>query len=710
MGIEKFFNSLKKSYGDKIINKFDFDKNKVLPHTHLFFDFNSMIHNISQNVCYSLVYLYHIYQISNLYKKIYSLHQNLIKSHLSNIKTSKQFILEANISLSDQSAESQYNVSIDFANLDIDQIDDSFFKLITSNDNLDKLIIYKIIEYLEYLINIFPQLKYLYLAIDGVPLYAKMIEQKKRRTISYIYDMIRDKLISTYKTELDIQPTLYDNSPANDIYYNHWEFELFIKKLKFNKNKISPGTVFMENLESEINKYFASVNKTQTKTIFELDPFTNQGEGEKKIVHKILDLNKQSKTKQSKTKPHIMVYSPDADVILLMLLESDKANIDIFRYDQQLKQTDIIGINQLKQTIIDYCRYGSKDKDIQHKLIIDIVMIFTILGNDFLPKLDIINTNKHIRKIFDAYINLSLVQTNPNPNPTNPDPNPNPTKPTNPTNPDPTNPNPDPTKPTNQTIYTFNSITSKYEINFKLLLEFFKNLKSLLINEPRNQQINRGRTKEWKLEPDQILNINAIPYYQHLFHVENLTNTYEPPIYETSIYDKKMINRMVRKYIQGWIWLNEYYLNHDSKYKLYSYEYDFKPSLGQIIYCINSIISKPHILKKIISNLQTKIIPDNKYFNPYTQLIYISPFDISSYIDNSKNKYQKLASSYDQIFNQLFNIEITDYKLNIFDYLDCSDAFYLNKCTIRQKSKYKVKHVLRYLIHEKIDILNHCCD
>ena len=48
-------------------------------------------------------------------------------------------------------------------------------------------------------------------------------------------------------------------------------------------------------------------------------------------------------------------------------------------------------------------RFDSFDEHIQHLIIKDIVMLFTILGNDFLPKLNIINTNRHIRQILDAY-------------------------------------------------------------------------------------------------------------------------------------------------------------------------------------------------------------------------------------------------------------------------------------------------------------------
>ena len=58
MGIEKFFNSIKKSYGDKIIKKLDLSNTTlILPQKYFYVDFNSIIHNISQSITNSIVSL-----------------------------------------------------------------------------------------------------------------------------------------------------------------------------------------------------------------------------------------------------------------------------------------------------------------------------------------------------------------------------------------------------------------------------------------------------------------------------------------------------------------------------------------------------------------------------------------------------------------------------------------------------------------------------
>lgn len=97
--------------------------------------------------------------------------------------------------------------------------------------------------------------------------------------IGHLIELSREKLLEFYKDELNINPTIYENGPKDDIYYNHYQFEIQSKKLRFNKNKISPGTKFMSNLQNELNGYFGN-NKFKFKFI--LDPYENPGEGEKK--------------------------------------------------------------------------------------------------------------------------------------------------------------------------------------------------------------------------------------------------------------------------------------------------------------------------------------------------------------------------------------------------------------------------------------------
>jgi 5'-3' exonuclease len=487
-----------------------------------------------------------------------------------------------------------------------------------------------------------PNLQLLYMAIDGVPLYAKMIEQKKRRTIGYILDEVKLKVLELYKSELDIDPNI--NNTNNDIYYNHYEFELKLRRLRFNKNKISPATKFMSDLEFYIDNYLKQNLDQKIKII--LDPYSNMGEGEKKIVYKIHEL---SRIKQLLHTDLITVYSPDADVILLMLMELDNAQIQIMRYDQQQNQLDMININELEKIILEYMQYQNKSKEFKQKIISDIVMLFTLLGNDFLPKIEKINTNKHIKNIFNSYIKLNIIDT---------------------------------------PIFSSN-------INWIKLKEFFINL-NLSINGDHNEFFRKS--KNWILLPDQILNHNAIPYYTHIFNIDNLCNTYEPKSVSSikKEYSNKIINRLTRKYLQGFIWLERYYLEHNFDYKLFYYKFDIAPTINQLISAITQIINNNLILDKILLNLE-KTIPI-RYFTPETQLIYISASDITDIIDKKylTSKLQIIINSYDEKFNSSLELNIDNNRINIFDYLDCTNAIFLSKCHIKQMNKMSPNRILDY--------------
>jgi hypothetical protein len=267
----------------------------------------------------------------------------------------------------------------------------------------------------------------------------------------------------------------------------------------------------------------------------------------------------------------------------------------------------------------------------------------------------IINTNKHIKNIFDSYLKLNIIDR-----------------------------------------FIFGS-----SIDWIKLKQFFINLNSS-INQYQNEFFRRP--KDWTLLPDQILNHNAISYYTHIFNIDNLTNTYEPksiPISNTNNteeYSNKKIKRLTRKYLQGFIWLERYYLEHNFNYKLFYYKYDIAPTIKQLITTIEQIIhNQKSILDKILSNLE-KTIPI-RYFTPQTQLIYISATNISDIIDKKylTSQLQQIINSYDKKFNRELNLNTQSDRINLFDYLDCTNAIFLSKCHIKKTKNISPKIILDYL-------------
>jgi 5'-3' exonuclease len=359
MGIERFFNSIKSKYNIVKDLKYPYKKIKT---KYLFFDFNSIIHNISQKI------------ISDINKLIENI---LIKKDIKNFN---EYINLYNLDF-------EYN---DFKNQKKSDILKYFNEYFTI-EKLNKIIIDKVKDNILFLLNNnfeFDELKLIYIGIDGVPSKSKMIEQKKRRYMGEFSSLFKKKLIKKNK---------------NKISYEKWYFQ--INKIEWSKTHISPGTKFMKDMVSELSsKKFKSkiYENIKNKINIIISGITEFGEAEKKIVDYI-NLNKD-------INKDITVYSPDADMILLCMLLKNIKNLKILRLDQQLTEKDedkeifhniynLIDVDDLKDAIFKYINLKLN----KEKVLNDIILIFTFFGDDFLPKIESYNVRTDIDYIFDAY-------------------------------------------------------------------------------------------------------------------------------------------------------------------------------------------------------------------------------------------------------------------------------------------------------------------
>jgi len=249
-------------------------------------------------------------------------------------------------------------------------------------EDIEELILLEIKNYLIDLFNTIEISNLIYIALDGVPTFSKIIEQKKRR---FIGDLI-EQLLSKYSLPFS-----------------------------FNKSLIGPGTKFMDKVIKLLN------DKSFNKKIIISD--TNEkGEGEFKILDYILKNNLDD----------VIIYSPDADLIILSMIiwansrdkydnsrdknynSRDKYDnsrdknynfrIQILRYDQNTEILNIIYINHLIDYLFSYFEDRVKNTINIKKYINDLCFIFTVFGNDFLPKIEDININMDFYLILDAYI------------------------------------------------------------------------------------------------------------------------------------------------------------------------------------------------------------------------------------------------------------------------------------------------------------------
>jgi len=150
---------------------------------------------------------------------------------------------------------------------------------------------------------------------------------------------------------------------------------------------IAPGTKFMAKLSKNIEKYIKSgylSSHTKKKINIILSDSNVPGEGE----HKYMDLIRDMESKKSTET--IVVYSPDADVIVLSLA-SHKNNIKILRSVGDTEQTKILyGTQEFYYLIIDNIRKIftteilkiHKEYD-EKRIIIDYIFLISLAGNDF---------------------------------------------------------------------------------------------------------------------------------------------------------------------------------------------------------------------------------------------------------------------------------------------------------------------------------------
>jgi 5'-3' exonuclease len=218
-------------------------------------------------------------------------------------------------------------------------------------------------------------LEHLYIAIDGVPTMAKMYEQKKRRYMGSI--------ISNLSTKTK-------------------------RPFSWSKNNISPGTNFMKRLQNSLHsKDFDKMVKKICINIkkIKISDTTFPGEGEMKIINHI-------KKNKINNKDNICVYSPDSDMMILLLILDN--NFTILRYDQQKSILDdnfngkiynILNVDNFKKVFIEYIQNRVNNYNLnERKIINDVIFILTVFGDDFLPKLESLRVSSDLFLLLDYYI------------------------------------------------------------------------------------------------------------------------------------------------------------------------------------------------------------------------------------------------------------------------------------------------------------------
>jgi 5'-3' exonuclease len=447
MGIERFFKSINSLYSNEIIKPL-YKNNNI---TQFYFDFNSIIHKISNTVTEHINDLL-LYSLINKYANESGMNQDLLLDEFNLINKIYKF---------------KYSIA-------------EFYKHI-KEINLNKIIFNTIFEDIHNYLSFYPNCKLLYIGIDGVPSVGKMVEQQDRRYKGYLMSQINKKLIEKYKDDLNNSNFSFTNI------YN--ELEYINLKLSFDKNLISPQTDFMVNFITQLK-----MQDFKVKTI--VSDFNEEGEGEKKIVKYI----KQFSNKDDR----IIIYSPDADMIIMAMILP--YYIYILRHEQSESRDDIIDIQSIRKIFTP---------------VEDIAYIFSVFGDDFIPKIEWINVVKHLPKILEEYkkMNVRIINNN--------------------------------------------------QVNFKNLQLFFKNIKKF--------EYQFVPTKNRFTDFYGTVNHKSFSFYNEKNDIEKLSRKYEPTFNQ----EEKEIPAL--DYYLAMKWKYNYYFLDDESNNNYYYKYDNAPTIDQLI-------------------------------------------------------------------------------------------------------------------------------
>jgi len=261
-----------------------------------------------------------------------------------------------------------FNCLIYQAHYQLSQGGDRNGNSLKNNLNYEKKLIIQVIKYLEKIVNeIVKPSQLVYLAFDGPPPRAKMIDQRRRR-----YKAIKRE---QYQDELNIK---YNEKPIES-----WD-----------TINITPGTRFMTNLSEELWKH---IEKGKFKPeIVVLSDANVPGEGE----HKFMGYIRKEKPKGNADEK-LCIYGLDADLIVLSLT-ADRSDIIILREAQdspiEMEKYAKIGYLYLSPTeyvksLFDNLGYNIAANGTVNgryelqRLLYDYTFLTFLAGNDFVRRI-----------------------------------------------------------------------------------------------------------------------------------------------------------------------------------------------------------------------------------------------------------------------------------------------------------------------------------
>ncbi len=260
----------------------------------------------------------------------------------------------------------------------------AIYQVITTEIKTPETLILYTVQYLETLCQIIPNLELVYVALDGVPPFGKIKNQRERRFHSIAKSNRTRAILSTYGANIEKEKFIGNVGNCLDT------------------NMITPGTTFMYELGIAIRKKLSELAVPggllyRKRVIF--SDSSIPGEGEHKIIHYIRSQKNVSNIDIDSLTYNTVIYALDNDLIMLALTLQCE-NIFLFREADQYGEVAsmhagkpylFMNIKELKEALITSwgdtygcCKIDTPEK--KHRYIDDYIFLGMLLGNDFMPK------------------------------------------------------------------------------------------------------------------------------------------------------------------------------------------------------------------------------------------------------------------------------------------------------------------------------------
>lgn len=561
MGIETFFSALAGATRKKHLMT-PFTKQHA---DAILFDFNSIIHRTSQIL---------VEDLNRAMRRLYSGHIQeaiVLCQKYRNISQEAQRIVEGEVD-----------------------------PAVLASININKIVIKAVVQIVNDYVAHLEDCKLVYLAMDGVPGYGKMREQKHRRYLGEVSATTASKISKKYMNTF----------PKIGIDYPYDYKEYYAHKLSFSKSQITPGTQFMRDLCAYIRA------STPGRAQWILSDFDEFGEGEMKIIDIM-----HTETVKGKD---IIVYSPDADMILLCLLEQERnteKHIKLLRYDQRTNTDTIVDIITLRMYMEE------------HGNVEDLIFLFSVFGDDFVPRLEAMSARDHLILVLDLYKKHLH----------------------------------------SERILTPDGVNIKQLIRFFELLEPYERVESVQYTKKRSRRgrmtRRRGggyrRMSTYIQEPTDGPIINALHEEIHIFmNMEGKYAANQRKFSQSEFYKYYGINHpqdAAMDYLRGLEWLRNYY--YDGIFVTHwVYGYEKAPFIKDILCVLRKLTKLPGVPED----------PSDVIMNPMEHLIYVSPGDVSNEAPDSS------MAEYVKDFYKRIGLPPANWTEKVI--VDCTNSPYRSKC------------------------------